>query len=159
MHRQNRRTYEWRWCSDRNCGVGLSRWPVVFCMGSGLLWWRFAWAVVFCGGLLRWSSLQDHRKKTIGNGQLQRGHGIRRDVSIRAAACARVTFSTRLLASLARGTRSTPAFYAHLPNGPCAPACACSAAYVGVVRERRSCRVLVTDAPRFISIHPGLIVF
>jgi len=54
---------------------------VVFCTGGGLLRWRFAWAVVFCDGLLK----KDHRKKTIGNGQLQRGHGFRRDLSIRAA--------------------------------------------------------------------------
>jgi hypothetical protein len=37
------------------------------------------------GGLLRWPFLKDHRKKAIGNGQLQRGHGVRRDLSIRAA--------------------------------------------------------------------------
>ena len=66
VHRQNRWTYEWRWCFDRNCAVGLLRWPVamvfcggrwsfavVFCTGGGLLRWRFAWAVVFCDGLLK----------------------------------------------------------------------------------------------------------
>ena len=64
-------------------GLLHGRWSfaVVFCTGGGLLRWRFAWAVVFCDGLLK----KDHRKKTIGNGQLQRGHGFRRDLSIRAA--------------------------------------------------------------------------
>ena len=52
VHRQNRWTYEWRWCFDRNCAVGVLRWPVVFCMGGGLLRWSFARAVVFCGGVL-----------------------------------------------------------------------------------------------------------
>jgi hypothetical protein len=64
---------------------GLLRWPVVFC--GGLLHGRWSFAVAFCmgGGLLRWPFKKDHRKKTIGNGQLQRGHGFRRDLSIRAA--------------------------------------------------------------------------
>ena len=65
------------------------RWPVVFCTGGGVLRWHFPWAVVvLCGGLFRWFFFKTTAKNSsaMGTGQRQRGHRIRWDLPIQAAA-------------------------------------------------------------------------